>query len=52
MKTPVEHGTEHTEAQQRERREDRQRWEEYKRTGEHIDHESMMAWLKELESGH
>jgi len=49
MKTPAERSAEYAEAQERERQEDRQRWEEYQRTGEHIDHATMMAWLAKLE---
>jgi len=49
MRTAIEEYLEREETYERERREDLQRWEEYQRTGEHIDNESMMAWLDELE---
>lgn len=51
MKAAIERYLDQEEEYEREKREDLERWEEYKLTGKHISHEHMMAWLSELAAG-
>ena len=49
MNAAIEEYLGREEAYVRERREDMQRWEEYRLTGEHVADDAMMEWLGELE---
>lgn len=51
MKTAIERYVDREEAYEREKKEDMERWEEYKLTGKYISHERMMAWLSDLAEG-
>ncbi len=50
-KAALERYLDEEEEYERQKREDMERWQEYKLTGKYISHERMMAWLSDLADG-
>jgi predicted transcriptional regulator len=51
MKTAIAEYLDREEAYEREKREDMERWERYRLTGEAVPHERVAAWLAEVADG-
>lgn len=51
MRAAIESYLEREENYEREKREDNERWEHYRLTGEAVPHEKVTAWLEDLARG-